>query len=113
MSILLALIIIGGIKRIAKVTEKLVPFMAIIYFLGAIAVIIANYKNIIPSLVSMFTQVFTGTAAVGGFLGLVCFAFNNGVNRGLFSNEAGQGSAPIAHAAAKAHEPVSEGMVAF
>lgn len=114
MSILLALIIIGGIKRIAKVTEKLVPFMAIIYFLGAIAVIIANYQNIIPSLVSMFTQVFTGTAAVGGFLGAgFAFAFNNGVNRGLFSNEAGQGSAPIAHAAAKAHEPVSEGMVAI
>lgn len=114
MAVLLALIIIGGIRRIAKVTEKLVPFMAIVYFLGAIAVIIANYQNIIPSLVSLFTQVFTGTAAIGGFLGAgFSFAFNNGVNRGLFSNEAGQGSAPIAHAAAKAHESVSEGMVAI
>jgi AGCS family alanine or glycine:cation symporter len=114
MAVLLALIIIGGIRRIAQVTEKLVPFMAIVYFLGAIAVIISNYQNIVPSFVSLFTNVFTGTAAVGGFLGAgFAFAFNNGVNRGLFSNEAGQGSAPIAHAAAKAHEPVSEGMVAI
>ncbi len=114
MAVLLALIIIGGIRRIAQVTEKLVPFMAIVYFLGALAVIIANYQNIIPSFVSLFTDIFTGTAAVGGFLGAgFAFAFNNGVNRGLFSNEAGQGSAPIAHAAVKAHEPVSEGMVAI
>lgn len=114
MAILLALIIIGGIRRIARVTEKLVPFMAIVYFLGAVAVIISNYQNIIPSFISIFRDVFTGTAAVGGFLGAgFAFAFNNGVNRGLFSNEAGQGSAPIAHAAAKAHEPVSEGMVAI
>lgn len=114
MAILLGLIIIGGIKRIAKVTERLVPFMAIVYFLGAIAVIVFNYQNIIPSFISMFSNLFNGTAAVGGFLGAgFAFAFNNGVNRGLFSNEAGQGSAPIAHAAAKAHEPVSEGMVSI
>ena len=114
MAILLGLIIIGGIKRIAKVTERLVPFMAIVYFLGAIAVIVFNYQNIIPSFISMFSDLFNGTAAVGGFLGAgFAFAFNNGVNRGLFSNEAGQGSAPIAHAAAKAHEPVSEGMVSI
>ncbi|HCC86244.1 MAG: Na(+)-linked D-alanine glycine permease [Proteiniphilum acetatigenes] len=114
MAILLALIIIGGIRRIARVTEKLVPFMAIVYFLGAVAVVISNHQNIIPSFISIFRDVFTGTAAVGGFLGAgFAFAFNNGVNRGLFSNEAGQGSAPIAHAAAKTHEPVSEGMVAI
>ena len=114
MAILLTLIIIGGIKRIAKVTERLVPFMAIVYFLGAIAVILFNYENIIPSFLSMFTDLFNGTSAVGGFLGAgFAFAFNNGVNRGLFSNEAGQGSAPIAHAAAKADEPVSEGMVSI
>ena len=114
MAILLTLIIIGGIKRIAKVTEKLVPFMAIVYFLGAMAVIIFNYQNIIPSFISMFSDLCNGSAAVGGFLGAgFAFAFNNGVNRGLFSNEAGQGSAPIAHAAAKAHEPVSEGMVSI
>lgn len=114
MAILMGLIIIGGIKRIAKVTERLVPFMAIVYFLAAIAVILFNYENIVPSFLSMFTNLFKGTSAVGGFLGAgFAFAFNNGVNRGLFSNEAGQGSAPIAHAAAKAHEPVSEGMVSI
>ncbi len=114
LSVLLGLIIIGGIKRIALVTERLVPFMAILYFAGAIVVIFSNTQNIMPSFIALFRDVFTGTAAVGGFLGAgFAFAFNNGVNRGLFSNEAGQGSAPIAHAAAKAHEPVSEGMVAI
>lgn len=114
LAVLLAFVIIGGIKRISKVTSKLVPIMAIIYFVGAITVIIYNYENILPSLVAIFRDVFTGTAAAGGFLGAgFAFAFNRGVNRGLFSNEAGQGSAPIAHAAARAHEPVSEGLVAL
>lgn len=114
LAVILALIIIGGIKRIAKVTEKLVPGMAIFYFIGAILVIGTNYQNIIPSLISIFSTVFTGTAAVGGFMGAsVAFAINRGVNRGLFSNESGQGSAPIAHSAARAPEPVSEGMVAL
>ncbi len=114
LAVLLAFVIIGGIKRIAQVTSKLVPIMALIYLVGAFAVILSNYENIIPSIVSIFADVFTGTAATGGFLGAtIAFAFNRGVNRGLYSNEAGQGSAPIAHAAAKAHEPVSEGMVAI
>ena len=114
LSILLGIVIIGGIKRIAAVTEKLVPTMAVIYFIGAFAVIFANIENVIPSFVSIFSDLFTGTSAAGGFLGAsFAFAFNRGVNRGLFSNEAGQGSAPIAHASAKAHEPVSEGMVAI
>jgi alanine or glycine:cation symporter, AGCS family len=114
LSVLLALVIIGGIKRIAKVTSRLVPTMAILYFIGALAVLVYNYENILPSFVSIFRDVFTGTAAAGGFLGAaISFAFNRGVNRGLFSNEAGQGSAPIAHASARAHEPVSEGLVAI
>ncbi|WP_159517181.1 alanine/glycine:cation symporter family protein [Sunxiuqinia indica] len=114
LSILLGFVIIGGIKRIAKVTSRLVPLMAIIYFLGAMAVILFNYENIIPSFVSIFSDLFTGTSAAGGFLGAgFSFAFNRGVNRGLFSNEAGQGSAPIAHATARAHEPISEGLVAL
>ena len=114
LAILLALIIIGGIKRIAKVTSTLVPIMAVFYFLGAFFVIATNYTNIIPSFLSVFQDAFTGSAATGGFLGAgFAFAFNRGVNRGLFSNEAGQGSAPIAHSAARAHEPVSEGMVAI
>ncbi len=114
LTVLLALVIIGGIKRIVKVTSKLVPAMAIIYFLGAILVIFTNYENIIPSFISIFKDVFTSTAAGGGFLGgTFAIALSNGVNRGLFSNEAGQGSAPIAHSAARAHEPVSEGIVAL
>ena len=114
LAILLGLVIIGGIKRIAKVTSTLVPVMAIFYFIGAILVVATNYENILPSLGSIFSDAFTGSAAVGGFLGAgFAFTFNKGVNRGLFSNEAGQGSAPIAHSAARAHEPVSEGMVAI
>ena len=114
LSVLLGIVIIGGIKRIAQVTSRLVPLMALVYFIGAIAVIFYNYQNIIPSLAAIFGDVFTGSAATGGFLGgSIAFAFNRGVNRGLFSNEAGQGSAPIAHAAARAHEPVSEGLVAL
>lgn len=114
LAVLLGFVIIGGIKRIARVSSRLVPIMALIYFAGSLTVIIYNYQNLIPAFVSMFRDVFTGTAAVGGFLGAgFSFAFNRGVNRGLFSNEAGQGSAPIAHAAARAHEPVSEGLVAL
>jgi len=114
LAVLLALVIIGGIKRIAKVTSTLVPAMALIYLIGALLVIATNYQNILPSLGSIFTDAFTGSAAIGGFLGAgFAFTFNKGVNRGLFSNEAGQGSAPIAHSAAKAQEPVSEGMVAI
>jgi len=114
LSVLRALIIIGGIRSIVKVTDKLVPSMAIIYFLGAVSVLIYNIGNVPEAFISIFRDVFTGTAATGGFLGAgFAFAFNRGVNRGLFSNEAGQGSAPIAHAAARAHEPVSEGVVAI
>ena len=114
LAVVLGLIILGGIKRIAQVTEKLVPFMAIIYLLGAFSVLLSNYDRIIPSIMAVFTDVFTGSAASGGFLGATfVWAFNRGVNRGLFSNEAGQGSASIAHAAARTEEPVSEGMVAL
>ncbi|RLD38600.1 MAG: sodium:alanine symporter family protein [Bacteroidetes bacterium] len=114
LAVILGFVIIGGIKRIVKVTDKLVPGMALIYIVGVFSVIFFNWENIIPSLGLIFGDVINGTAATGGFLGAsFSFAFNRGVNRGLFSNEAGQGSAPIAHAAAKAHEPVSEGMVSI
>lgn len=114
LAVVLGFIIIGGIKRIVQVTEKLIPFMTIVFLVGALLVLSYNYENIIPSIVSIFTDVFNGTAATGGFLGAgFAWAFNRGVNRGLFSNEAGQGSAPIAHAAARTDEPVSEGMVAI
>jgi AGCS family alanine or glycine:cation symporter len=114
LAVLLAMIILGGIKWIAATTAKLVPLMAVIYFLGALSVIFANVDNIVPSLAAIAGDIFTGSSATGGFLGAtLAYAFNRGVNRGLFSNEAGQGSAPIAHAAAKADHPVSEGMVAI
>jgi len=114
LSVLLALVIIGGIKRIAKVAATIVPTMAVIYLVGAFAVIIPNLGNIIPSFVSIFSDAFTGSAAVGGFLGATfAYAFDRGVNRGLYSNEAGQGSAPIAHAAARTDEPADEGMVSI
>ena len=114
LAVLLGLVIIGGIKRIAKVTSTLVPLMAIIYFIGALFVIFSNLNNIGPAFLSIFKDVLSPTAATGGFLGgSFAIALSWGVNRGLFSNEAGQGSAPIAHSAARAHEPVSEGMVAI
>jgi AGCS family alanine or glycine:cation symporter len=114
LAVLLWMVIIGGIKRIAQIASKLVPFMAFWYIAGALAVIIGNYENIIPSLKLIFIHVFTPTAAVGGFLGAsVAAALTRGVNRGLYSNEAGQGSAPIAHASSKTENPVEEGMVSI
>ena len=111
---LLFLVIVGGIKRIARVAAAIVPTMGTLYVIGALSVIVMNYQNIIPSFISIFSDVFTGSSATGGFLGAsFAYAFNRGVNRGLFSNEAGQGSAPIAHASARADEHVSEGMVSL
>lgn len=114
LSVLVWLVIIGGIKRIAQIASKLVPFMAFWYIVGGLAVIISNYENIIPSFQSIFVHIFTPTAAVGGFLGAsVAAALTRGVNRGLYSNEAGQGSAPIAHASSKTENPIEEGMVSI
>jgi AGCS family alanine or glycine:cation symporter len=111
---MLWLIISGGIKRIAKIASKLVPFMAVIYFGGALVVVIENYQNIIPSFHSIFSQVFSGSAATGGFLGAsFAMSLKLGVARGLYSNEAGQGSSPIAHASAKTEHSVEQGMVSI
>ena len=114
LSILVWMVIIGGIKRIAQIASKLVPFMAFWYIVGGLAVVIGNYENIIPSFKSIFVHIFNPTSAVGGFLGAsVAAALTRGVNRGLYSNEAGQGSAPIAHASSKTENPVEEGMVSI
>ena len=111
---MLGLVLLGGVQRIIKTAQSLVPTMSVIYVIGALAVILWNLPQIGPSFAAVFSDAFTGSAAAGGFLGAsFAYAFNRGVNRGLFSNEAGQGSAPIAHAAAKADEPVSEGMVSI
>ncbi|MGA1071806.1 MAG: alanine/glycine:cation symporter family protein [Pseudohongiellaceae bacterium] len=114
LAVLLALVIIGGIKRIAAVAAAIVPVMALIYIIGAFAVILPNLGNIGPSFVAIFSDAFTGSAATGGFLGATfAYVFDRGVNRGLYSNEAGQGSAPIAHASARTDEPADEGMVSI
>ena len=113
-AVLLGLVILGGIRRIARVTSAIVPVMGLLYFVGAMAVIVANIDAVVPAFLSVFSSAFTDTAASGGFLGAAfAYAFNRGVARGLFSNEAGQGSAPIAHASARGDEPVSEGMVSL
>ena len=114
LGVLLWMIIAGGIKRIAKIASKLVPIMAVIYFGGALVVVAENYQNIIPSFHSIFSQVFSGSAAAGGFLGAsFAMSLKLGVARGLYSNEAGQGSSPIAHASAKAEHSVEQGMVSI
>ena len=111
---LLGLVIVGGIHRIALVAASIVPLMGVFYAICALAVTFSNIDQIGPSFAAVFSNAFTGSAATGGFLGATfAYAFNRGVNRGLFSNEAGQGSAPIAHAAAKTKEPVAEGMVSI
>ena len=114
LSALLMLVIVGGIRRIATIASKLVPIMGFIYIAGSLVVIFDNYENIIPSFTQIFSQVFTGSSAVGGFLGAsFALALQKGVARGAFSNEAGQGSSPIAHASSKTEDPVEEGIVSI
>ena len=114
MSALIALVIIGGIKRISSIASSIVPLMAFIYFVGGLSVLIFNYENIIPSLKIIIFDVFDGTSVVGGFLGAsFSLAFTYGVARGLYSNEAGQGSAPIAHATSKTKHSIEEGFVSI
>lgn len=113
-SITVGMVIIGGIKRIGKVASMLVPVMSLIYVTGALFIIFWNYDRILDSFYLIFKHAFTPTAATGGFAGAtVLYAVTWGVRRAAFSNEAGFGSAPIAHAAAKTKEPVREGLVAL
>ena len=108
------LVILGGIKRIAKVTQIMAPFMCITYVAIALVIILMNGEKILPSLQLIIQHAMNPTAATGGFAGsAVLFTIRMGVARGMFSNEAGLGSAPIAHAAAKEDEPVREGLVAM
>jgi alanine or glycine:cation symporter, AGCS family len=108
-----ALVLIGGIKRIGKVAERLVPFMVAVYVMGALGILFMNFASIPQIFLTIFTDAFTGTAAVGGFAGV---AFKEvvimGIRRATFSNEAGMGSAAMAHSAAKS-TPAQEGIVAL
>ena len=111
LAVLSGIVLIGGIKRIGQVTEKLVPFMAAIYILGALIILVVNAGAIPAAFAAIFTEAFTGTAAVGGFAGsTLAIAMRAGVARGVFTNEAGLGSAPIAHAAATTDHPVRQGL---
>lgn len=107
-------VIVGGIKRIGQVASRLVPFMASFYILGALVVIFNNIETVPATFALIFHDAFTGTAASGGFAGAaVAQVIRIGVARGVFSNESGLGSAPIAHGAAQTKEPVREGLVAM
>ncbi len=110
LAFLVFLVIIGGIRRIGNVAARLVPLMCIIYIVGSLVVIIYNFREIPAVLGLIFRDAFTGRAVEGGTLGMV---IQTGVRRAVFSNEAGLGSAAIAHAAAKTKEPVREGLVAM
>ncbi|MES3629909.1 MAG: sodium:alanine symporter family protein [Longimonas sp.] len=110
----IALVILGGITRIGKVTGIVAPVMAGIYVLGAVVILALNYDQLLPTFASVFTEAFNPSAGVAGTgTGVFLLTLMYGVRRGLFSNEAGQGSAPIAHSAAKTNEPSSEGVVAL
>lgn len=111
---LVAAVVLGGIKRISSVASWLVPFMAVSYFLMSLVVIVTKLPEVPAAIMTIVDSAMTGTAATGGFAGAsVWAALRFGVARGVFSNEAGLGSAPIAHAAARTNEPVQQGMIAM
>ncbi|MFT4646163.1 MAG: AGCS family alanine or glycine:cation symporter, partial [Planctomycetota bacterium] len=109
MALFVAVVIIGGIKRIATVTEKIVPFMAIIYVGAALVILLMNFSLIPAAISAIVTQAFAPMAVTGGFIGVLI----QGFKRAAFSNEAGIGSAAIAHSAVKTNQPASEGIVAL
>lgn len=113
-TILVALVTLGGIKRISSVSEKVVPLMAILYIVGVIIVLIFNFTKI-PSAISLIIRsAFNPEAALGGAVGItISIAMQRGIGRGVFSNEAGLGSAPIAAAAAKTKSPVKQGLISM
>lgn len=113
LTICVALVLIGGIKRISKVAEFVVPFMAIIYVAAALLILIFNFREIPAAFVTIVESAFGLRAVAGGALGAMLAAMQKGIARGIFSNEAGIGSAPIAAAAARTNEPVEQGMVSM
>ena len=114
MALLVALVLLGGIQRIAQVAGKLVPLMTMIYLVATLLILLMNLTEIPAALVFIVDSAFNGTAATGGFAGAtVMLALRMGVSRGIFSNESGLGSAPIAHAAAATNSPVRQGTIAM
>jgi len=114
MSVLVGIVLLGGIKRIAEVAGKLVPLMAIIYLLATMSILILNAAEVPAAVFLIVDTAFNGAAATGGFVGAtIMLALQSGVARGVFSNESGLGSAPIAHAAAETNSPVRQGSIAM
>ena len=113
LTIFVALVVIGGLKRIATVSQVVVPFMAIIYVLFCLVLLILNIKQVPAAIVEIVTSAFGAQAVAGGTLGAIIVAMQKGIARGIFSNEAGLGSAPIAAAAAQTKEPVRQGLVSM
>jgi alanine or glycine:cation symporter, AGCS family len=114
LALLAGAVILGGIRRIAEVAGRLVPFMAVAYFAGALLIVLLHITKIPAAIALIVTDAFTGTAASGGFAGAtVWMALRWGFARGIFSNEAGLGSTPIAHAAARTSNPVRQGMISM
>ena len=109
LAILIGMILLGGIKRIGQVTEKLVPFMAVIYIILALGVVVLNYKNIPVVFASIFKGAFSPASVTGGAVGSFFMSMKKGVSRGIFSNEAGLGTGSIAHACADTRKPVKQG----
>ncbi|HEM3198871.1 TPA: sodium:alanine symporter family protein [Streptococcus suis] len=113
-AISIAFFIFGGIEKISDVSTKVVPFMAILYILASITVLAVHWDQLLPTLALVFKSAFTPAAAVGGFVGAtVKEAIQRGIARGVFSNESGLGSAPIAAAAAKSDNPVEQGLISM
>ena len=112
-SVCVALVVIGGVKRIASVSQIIVPFMAVIYIVFSVLLIVLNIKEIPVAFVEIIQSAFGIKAAAGGALGAIIMAMQKGIARGIFSNEAGLGSAPIAAAAAQTHSTVRQGLVSM
>ncbi|MFR8766712.1 MAG: alanine/glycine:cation symporter family protein [Eubacterium sp.] len=108
-AVLVALVLLGGVKRIGKVTEKLVPFMALFYIALAIGVVILNIRNLPTVFASIFEGAFNPSSVTGGVVGSIFICMKRGVSRGIFSNEAGLGTGSIAHACADTQKPVKQG----
>ena len=114
LTLLIAAITIGGLQSIAKVASKVIPFMAVMYIAISLGLIVMNLDGVPAAVALIFESAFTGTAAAGGFAGsTIMMAMQNGIARGVFSNESGLGSAPIAAAAAKTKEPAEQGLISM
>lgn len=113
LTVIVGMVVLGGIKRIAKVSEIIVPFMAVLYVVFALIILITNVTKIPMAIALIVKTAFTGSALVGGAVGTMVIAMQKGIARGIFSNESGLGSAPIAAAAAQTKEPVRQGLVSM